>query len=83
MASTAIVWFRHDLRLDDNPAWAAATAKHDRVVPVVVVDDRVLAASGSFRRDLWWGHVRALPWRGEFFDFDSDVQCGTTWGTLG
>ena len=27
----ALVWFRRDLRLDDNPAWAAATAAHQRV----------------------------------------------------
>ena len=32
--STAIVWFRRDLRLEDNPAWAAATEAHDEVVPV-------------------------------------------------
>ena len=24
--STGLVWFRKDLRLTDNPAWAAATA---------------------------------------------------------
>jgi len=33
--STTIVWFRQDLRLDDNPALAAAAAR-GRVVPVFV-----------------------------------------------
>lgn len=34
---TAIVWFRRDLRLTDNPAWAAATG-HGEVRPVFVVE---------------------------------------------
>jgi deoxyribodipyrimidine photo-lyase len=36
MASTAIVWFRNDLRLADNPALAAACASAERVLPVFV-----------------------------------------------
>ena len=27
MTTHALVWFRRDLRLNDNPAWAAATAR--------------------------------------------------------
>ena len=41
--STAIVWFRRDLRMNDNPALAAA-AEADRVVPVF-----------CFERGLWGG----------------------------
>nr|MBA2373201.1 deoxyribodipyrimidine photo-lyase [Chloroflexota bacterium] len=37
--STAIVWFRRDLRVHDLPALAAAAAGHDRVVPLFVVDE--------------------------------------------
>ena len=37
--STALHWFRRDLRLTDNPALAAAVAAHDRVVPVYVVSE--------------------------------------------
>jgi deoxyribodipyrimidine photo-lyase len=40
--STAIVWFRSDLRLHDHPALHAALAAHERVVPVFVFDDRLL-----------------------------------------
>jgi deoxyribodipyrimidine photo-lyase len=36
MSGTALVWFRRDLRLADNPALAAALAASDRVVPVYV-----------------------------------------------
>jgi deoxyribodipyrimidine photo-lyase len=40
--STAIVWFRRDLRLHDHPAWCAAAAEHGRIVPVFCLDDRLL-----------------------------------------
>ena len=33
--AVTLVWFRHDLRLDDNPALAAAAAR-GRVVPVFI-----------------------------------------------
>jgi deoxyribodipyrimidine photo-lyase len=32
MAQTALVWFRNDLRLADNPALAAATARGGPVI---------------------------------------------------
>lgn len=34
---TAIVWFRRDLRLTDNPAWDAAS-RHEEIRPVFVVE---------------------------------------------
>lgn len=46
----AIVWFRRDLRVHDHPALRAALARHDRVVPVFCLDDRLLRgrnASGA------------------------------------
>jgi deoxyribodipyrimidine photo-lyase len=39
---TALVWFRRDLRLHDHPALRAALDAHDRVIPVFVLDDRLL-----------------------------------------
>src|SRR3954468_11923161 len=41
-AMTALVWFRRDLRVHDHPALRAALDAHERVVPVFVLDDRVL-----------------------------------------
>jgi deoxyribodipyrimidine photo-lyase len=38
----ALVWFRRDLRLHDQPALCAALAAHERVVPVFCLDDRLL-----------------------------------------
>jgi len=37
-SGTAIVWFRRDLRLSDNPALSAALARSAAVVPVYIVD---------------------------------------------
>lgn len=55
--SRAILWFRNDQRLDDNPALLAAVAAHDEVLPVFVVDPRQhdlgplgMDRSGPFRR---------------------------------
>ena len=37
-ASTAIVWFRRDLRLADNPALDRARKEHEHIVPVFIWD---------------------------------------------
>lgn len=39
---TAIVWFRRDLRLHDNPSLAIARSGHEHVVPVFCLDERLL-----------------------------------------
>jgi deoxyribodipyrimidine photo-lyase len=47
---TALMWFRRDLRVRDNPALRAALDAHEHVVPVFCLDDRLLHgrhASGS------------------------------------
>ncbi len=36
--SSGLVWFRRDLRLVDNPAWAAGTKRHDGVTALFVID---------------------------------------------
>ena len=54
MPTTAIVWFRRDLRVHDHPSLTAAAAA-DRVVPVFVLDDALLEgrfASGPRTRFL-------------------------------
>lgn len=54
MTSTAIVWFRRDLRLHDHPALAAATASADAVIPVFVVDDRLLGGRFASPNRAWF-----------------------------
>ena len=54
------MWFRRDLRLTDNPAWAEATATHAAVVACYVLDDRLLSPAGPFRRRQLLADLRAL-----------------------
>lgn len=61
-AEIGLVWFRRDLRLDDNPAWAAATSSCDAVVPLFVLDARVLDAAGPFRRRQLVANLQALDY---------------------
>lgn len=61
MASNAgLVWFRRDLRLDDNPAWAAATAEHTEVTALFVVDPTLFDRASSPRVRRMLGDVVAL-----------------------
>ncbi len=60
MTSRAVVWFRRDLRLRDNPAWAAATAGADRVTALYVLDPALLKGCGAFRRTQLMAHLAAL-----------------------
>ncbi|TVS11655.1 MAG: deoxyribodipyrimidine photo-lyase [Wenzhouxiangella sp.] len=56
MTSTAIVWFRRDLRLADNPALDHARSAHDRIVPVFIWDPD---AEGDWKpgsASRWWLH---------------------------
>src|SRR4051794_18318295 len=62
MTSTAIVWYRRDLRVHDHPALRAALDGHDRIVPVFVLDDALLHGryeSGA-RTAFMLGCLRAL-----------------------
>jgi deoxyribodipyrimidine photo-lyase len=55
-AKTALVWFRRDLRLTDNPALLHALEHAERVVPVFVYspdEDRSWAPGAASR---WWLH---------------------------
>ncbi len=43
--NVALHWFRCDLRLEDNTALHAATTNADVVVPIFILDSRILAAA--------------------------------------
>lgn len=57
--STEIVWFRRDVRLDDNPAWSAGT-RADTVCPLFVVDPGLFDAVSNQRRALLLGGLAEL-----------------------
>ncbi len=60
--STAICWFRRDLRLKDNPALTAAMSAADIVIPALVLDRTQFSASLSGEKPLafYLAAVRSL-----------------------
>lgn len=52
--STAIVWFRQDLRLTDHPALHHAAREHDDVILLYILDDSTPWPMGRAQR--WWLH---------------------------
>lgn len=65
MKSTGLAWFRRDLRLGDNPAWNAATSRHDKVVALFVIDPH-LFRTATPRSDYLLHQLKALD--GELAD---------------
>jgi deoxyribodipyrimidine photo-lyase len=53
---TTILWFRRDLRLEDNPALAAALARGGPVLPVYVRDQAEGGARAPGGASNWWLH---------------------------
>ncbi|MEO0399148.1 MAG: deoxyribodipyrimidine photo-lyase [Pseudomonadota bacterium] len=54
MTTSALLWFRRDLRLADNPALRAAIDAANTVTPVYVLDDDGPFAHGGAAK--WWLH---------------------------
>jgi len=57
-----LVWFRRDLRLDDNPAWAAATSSCAFVVALFVLDPALVSGVGPYRRRQLIANLQALDY---------------------
>lgn len=49
--SQAMVWFRQDLRIQDNPALSAACNQHDKLLLVYVYDDNIQIHGEA---QAWW-----------------------------
>ena len=52
MSQHIIVWFRQDLRLNDNPALQSALNSNSAVIPVFIDDETCGRQAGSMSR--WW-----------------------------
>ena len=61
--TTAVLWFRRDLRLADHPALLAARAEADDVVPLFVLDDVLRGTSGAPRLAFLYRCLRELEER--------------------
>lgn len=55
--STAIVWFRQDLRLTENPAFIHACNEHDTIIPLYIYDKKNSILGGAQQ---WWLHHSLL-----------------------
>ena len=53
-SSVALVWFRRDLRVHDHPALAHALERYERVLPLYVVDDRILGGRWPSANRRWF-----------------------------
>ncbi|MBT8213252.1 MAG: DNA photolyase family protein [Acidimicrobiia bacterium] len=60
MPDRSIVWFRRDLRLGENPAWAHGTLDSTTVLPLFVVDPTLMRSAGDYRRTQLVAHLRGL-----------------------
>lgn len=72
MSTRGVVWFRNDLRLEENPAWASATERHNEVLPLIVLDPKLLDSVSSFRRNQYLANVQALA--GEITDLGGELS---------
>jgi deoxyribodipyrimidine photo-lyase len=52
----ALVWFRQDLRLHDNPALDAAVARGGAILPVYILDDAAEGRWAPGGASRWWLH---------------------------
>ncbi|MSW31078.1 MAG: deoxyribodipyrimidine photo-lyase, partial [Actinobacteria bacterium] len=56
----SIMWFRRDLRIGDNPALSTAIAASDEIVPIFILDPKLISQSGSKRLAYLGQSLRAL-----------------------
>ena len=59
-AKTSIIWFRRDLRISDHPALLAAIEESDHIVPVFILDKKLIDATGTKRLAYLANSLRAL-----------------------
>ncbi len=56
----AIVWFRRDLRLSDHPALSDAIANSDAIIPLFILDEKLIKHAGTKRLAYMASSLRAL-----------------------
>ena len=56
----AIIWFRRDLRLTDHPALSDAIANSEAIIPLFILDEKLIKYAGSKRLAYLANSLRAL-----------------------
>lgn len=72
MTTTAILWLRNDLRLQDNPALAAAS-QCDHLLPVYIYDPEAAAPWQAGGARQWWLHHSLTRLRDSLRDRGSEL----------
>ena len=67
-----IVWFRQDLRLGDNPAFAKAASSGLPLLPVYILDDENAGAWAMGAASRWWLHRSLVSLSS---DLDGALRC--------
>ena len=60
MSKRSIIWFRRDLRVSDHPALLAAISESSEIVPVFILDPKLIKTGGSKRLAYLGQSLRAL-----------------------
>ena len=60
MSKRSIIWFRRDLRISDHPALLAALDESPEIVPVFILDPKLIKTLGSKRLAYLGQSLRAL-----------------------
>jgi deoxyribodipyrimidine photo-lyase len=60
---TALWWIRRDIRLADNPALDAALSRAQRVIPLFILDDTLLARPAPCRQNFLFSALKSLDAR--------------------
>jgi len=60
MSKRSIIWFRRDLRISDHPALLAALDESPEIVPVFILDPKLIKTGGSKRLAYLGQSLRAL-----------------------
>ena len=68
--SPLIVWFRSDLRIDDNPALKTAIESGQPVLPVFILDDESEGKWKPGGASRWWLHHALEDLRGELDELE-------------
>lgn len=56
LPSVSIVWFRQDLRLEDNPAFLYASAQNHPIIPIYILDETNNDQWKMGEASRWWLH---------------------------
>jgi len=73
MNRTIVVWFREDLRLDDNPALFEACAKATHIIPVYIFDESDAQDWPMGSASRWWLDRSLLNLHRQLKNYQSDL----------